>query len=657
MNSSLIPIAGVTFAILLSLTGCVAATPTPGMGAFATDAFSIGVPNGWSAAPCTGSSVAAAHARELGSQALACLSTSEAKGTSCAVSFRAGRDPAAIEAAAEEVYRDGAAAHYWRIDAREPVTIDGRPSRAVIFSKPHGEPFYAVRDVWVPAEDGVYIVTCLTYANSYRKVDGQQVALKDYFAPAFDGIIGSLHLRASAASTPAAAPTPTAQERAAGGATAAPTARPAARGTTPAPGESAAGKPDPACSFSATGSGPAAGWTWLRDRDYRDQAVWECTGLPAGSPLPITLTTLVTNAADGGSGYSTAVRVTARRPPDGPEWTGQVYLQNPIALQNPENSRGAGYHTTAYFVLPANTLGAGGALQLRLQRLAPEPYHVAVNAESLHFDAPRPAAAFTAEGSVAAGWTWLRDRAHADTAEWRISGLQPGLPTILALDLLVTDGPNGGAGFSAPVALTISGTVADAAPQALVVQAQNLLFAAEPGDSGGRGYQAYGSLAVDPRLVDSRGELVVRLARPPQTERHVAVNRNSVAVVQIGTTAASGAGGAAATATPARRTTATATPARSDERAACEAQGGRWGRIGTNPREQCNLPAADAGKACQSSSECEGVCLAELTQAELTAVMREKKVIRAAGKCSAWRIVAGCIPMVDKGLVRPICID
>jgi len=40
---------------------------------------------------------------------------------------------------------------------------------------------------------------------------------------------------------------------------------------------------------------------------------------------------------------------------------------------------------------------------------------------------------------------------------------------------------------------------------------------------------------------------------------------------------------------------ATATAATPQDRAACEALGGRWRRIGLNPREQCNLPAADAG--------------------------------------------------------------
>ena len=276
-------------------------------------------------------------------------------------------------------------------------------------------------------------------------------------------------------------------------------------------------------------------------------------------------------------------------------------------------------------MLPADYVGDGGALQLQVERPAPMPYHVAVNEESLRFDAPRAAGAYTAEGTVVAGWTWLKDQAHAAYGEWRFTGLQPGLPAILALDLLVTDGAGGGAGYSAPLMLTISGTSAGAAPQVTVVQAQNLLFEEEPGDSGGRGYQAYGSLAVDPLQVDSGGELVVRLARSGETDRHVAVNENSVRLVQPGSTVGEGTGGAAATATPTAGL----------DQASCEALGGKWGRIGLSPRAQCNLPASDAGKECLSSSACEGLCVAELTHEELDAAMREGKVIHAAGKCSA----------------------
>jgi hypothetical protein len=654
MYRNSLPIAIVSFALLLALAGCVGVVSTPvgagptpvgasDFGAFSTDSFSISYPEGWGAALCP-SAVPVGHDRDLGAEALACLSTDEARGTSCVVFFKGAREPAELSAAYDKIYRDGIENRAWRIDSEQNITVSGRQAREIVFKKPHGEPTYAMRDVWLPAQGGAYIVTCLTYASSYRTVNGQQVALEDLYAPAFDSIIGSFAIKGESL------PTPTGQETRIAGATVEPTAA-ATPGVGPEPisGEVAEGEQAvPACRFAASGSGPIAGWTWLRDGEYRDEARWECAGLPAAAPLPVTLTTLVTNRADGGSGYSAPVRVTVEDPAGGPDWTAQVYLQNPAPAQKPENSHGAGYPTTGYFVLPASYVGPGGALGLRVERLAPEPNHVAVNEESLHFDAPLPAGAFTADGSVIAGWTWLRDRDYADYGEWRFSGLQPGLPAVLALDLLVTDGVGGGAGYSAPVEVAVVGTATDAAPQVRVVQAQNLLFEAGPGNSGGRGYQAHGSLAVDPVHVDAGGELVVRLARPPGSDRHVAVNRNSVRVVQLGSAAGGGSGGAEATATP-------ATP---QDRAACEALGGKWGRIGLNPREQCNLPATDAGRECSSSSECEGLCLAEgYSWDELSDAMRENKIIQTAGKCSAWRIVVGCVPMVEDGLLRPICID
>jgi hypothetical protein len=104
------------------------------------------------------------------------------------------------------------------------------------------------------------------------------------------------------------------------------------------------------------------------------------------------------------SPYSAPVRLTVVNPAGGPDWTAQLYLQNPAPARNPENSRGAGYPTTDYFVLPADYLGPGGALRLRVARLAEEPNHVPVNGESLHFDAPRPTGVFAAAGSEIAGW-------------------------------------------------------------------------------------------------------------------------------------------------------------------------------------------------------------------------------------------------------------
>ena len=90
----------------------------------------------------------------------------------------------------------------------------------------------------------------------------------------------------------------------------------------------------------------------------------------------------------------------------------------------------------------------------------------------------------------------------------------------------------------------------------------------------------------------------------------------------------------------------------------CQAAGGKWGRIGLNPREECNLPTSDAGVVCSDSNECESLCIAELSKAHQERVMRDKAIIQTKGKCAAWHIIVGCIPRVENGQVREIlCID
>ena len=88
----------------------------------------------------------------------------------------------------------------------------------------------------------------------------------------------------------------------------------------------------------------------------------------------------------------------------------------------------------------------------------------------------------------------------------------------------------------------------------------------------------------------------------------------------------------------------------------CEASGGRWGRIGINPKESCNLPTKDAGKECSDSSECEGFCLVYLTPEQESQIAAYPISIK--GKCASWKITVGCLALVDKGKVNGItCLD
>jgi len=111
------------------------------------------------------------------------------------------------------------------------------------------------------------------------------------------------------------------------------------------------------------------------------------------------------------------------------------------------------------------------------------------------------------------------------------------------------------------------------------------------------------------------------------------------------------------TVTPSVRPTKRAIPMPQDQ-AACLAQGGRWARIGLGPREECNLPTPDAGSVCADSSECAGLCLADLSSEQRDRVTRQRASIETKGKCAAWHITVGCIAVVENGQVKNIlCID
>lgn len=75
----------------------------------------------------------------------------------------------------------------------------------------------------------------------------------------------------------------------------------------------------------------------------------------------------------------------------------------------------------------------------------------------------------------------------------------------------------------------------------------------------------------------------------------------------------------------------------------CLAQGGAWGPQGMLQREMCDLPAADAGKPCTSSSQCQGLCLA--SDASST------------GTCSPRVLNFGCFDVIEDGSKMGLCID
>ncbi|HZY45261.1 MAG TPA: hypothetical protein VFF70_10975, partial [Anaerolineae bacterium] len=290
--------------------------------------------------------------------------------------------------------------------------------------------------------------------------------------------------------------------------------------------------PQGPCRFSAAGSF-TSGWYWLRDAAYTAIGQLDCRGLPTDRDLTISLPTLVTNKADGGSGYSSPVKIIYLNPTSHLSHTVQVYLQNPSAEQSPANSKGVGYPTTGYFVIPKAYIDTSGGLFVQIERFKPNTTHVAVNAQSLNFDRPRIADSFgQSKGILIADWYWLQDTARQAYGQWTFKGLSPTAPATLVFDLLVTNKTNGGSGYSTPIEITLINPSNNSQKTLRHVSAQNLLFTQNPNNSNGIGYQTYGSIVLDNTFIDAHGNLIVRVARLSDATNHLAVNQNSVAIIQ-----------------------------------------------------------------------------------------------------------------------------
>ena len=97
-----------------------------------------------------------------------------------------------------------------------------------------------------------------------------------------------------------------------------------------------------------------------------------------------------------------------------------------------------------------------------------------------------------------------------------------------------------------------------------------------------------------------------------------------------------------------------------DTKEKCGTRGGKWGQHGKWLREYCILPTGDFGKVCNDASECEGVCIAELTPEEKQMLVEKfgQVTITKTGKCSQWPAMFGCYPRVEAGKVKEIlCAD
>ncbi len=85
-------------------------------------------------------------------------------------------------------------------------------------------------------------------------------------------------------------------------------------------------------------------------------------------------------------------------------------------------------------------------------------------------------------------------------------------------------------------------------------------------------------------------------------------------------------------------------------RGECESAGGKWGRFGMRQQELCDLPTADAAKACTDAKDCATACVAP----ESAPVGSQ-----AVGQCYGRTVLLGtCLKQVRGGVVEPaLCAD
>ena len=89
----------------------------------------------------------------------------------------------------------------------------------------------------------------------------------------------------------------------------------------------------------------------------------------------------------------------------------------------------------------------------------------------------------------------------------------------------------------------------------------------------------------------------------------------------------------------------------------CEECMATEGFIEVSSIPSCNHKTTDAGKECTGSDECEGECLADLTEEESDALSQGKSVMTS-GLCTENTYVFGCLPVVYNGEIPAImCID
>ncbi len=145
---------------------------------------------------------------------------------------------------------------------------------------------------------------------------------------------------------------------------------------------------------------------------------------------------------------------------------------------------------------------------------------------------PLGATSFQSSGDLISGWYWLRSSGQSATYTFSTSALQAAKSGSVNLNVsaLVTNGVNGGSGYSTMLKLAVSNGIRTGT---IVVPLTNPFRPIDPENSGGVGYQAYGHAYVSSSYLKGAQTLTLTYTFPtplrsPHTTYHVALNQGAM---------------------------------------------------------------------------------------------------------------------------------
>jgi hypothetical protein len=135
-----------------------------------------------------------------------------------------------------------------------------------------------------------------------------------------------------------------------------------------------------ASGYSSNGASVGA-WRWLRSPGHTATWTFSATELQGMKKVYINFSPLVTNGADGGSGYDTKVMYTIC---GAKTYDGTISVVNPFRPTDPENSGGAGYQCYGHSAqIPISAYKGARTITVTIAYPFPNGRHVAVSSNCM----------------------------------------------------------------------------------------------------------------------------------------------------------------------------------------------------------------------------------------------------------------------------------